>query len=70
MDTIVLTTEAALDRLIEKLTDRVERAERNVAEAEADNTLLTLWERGFRAASKLALEDAELIRSLTKRAVR
>lgn len=59
------TTERAFDRLLEKMQQRLERAELECA-GDVDGTTLASWNRGFRAAAKLAVEDAELMRQLAR----
>lgn len=59
-----MDADRALDRLVEKLRDSVERADARV-ETETDDTLV-VWERGLRSGYRLALEQAEMMRALSR----
>ena len=57
---VTMSVEYAFDRILQKLQAQVDRAER---EAATDN-ITPQWSRGFLAASKIALEDAEMLKGL------
>lgn len=58
-----MTYEAALARVGEKLTDRLYRCAQRIEHEDFSATELA-YERGFRAATKLAIEDVETLQKV------